>query len=94
MLMSFRKNSTLVMVTPVVEAASEYADGKFVLRVKQSMNPPFHIPFTVKIGEREEVRPRYHDAFGKLSLSTIVRAVPGSATRWTSSRSWIRTCPW
>jgi aminopeptidase N len=41
--------------TPVVEAESEYADGKFVLRVKQSMNPPFHIPFAVKIGAHEQV---------------------------------------
>ena len=41
--------------TPVVEATSDYANGKAVLRVKQSMNPPFHIPFAVKIGAQEQV---------------------------------------
>ena len=41
--------------TPVLDCAGSYADGKFVLTVRQSMNPPFHIPFAVKIGEREEV---------------------------------------
>jgi aminopeptidase N len=40
---------------PVVDAAGSYEDGKFTLTVTQSMNPPFHIPFAVKIGEHEEV---------------------------------------
>jgi aminopeptidase N len=41
--------------TPVVEATGAYQDGKFTLTVTQSMNPPFHIPFAVKIGQHEEV---------------------------------------
>jgi aminopeptidase N len=41
--------------TPVLDANGTYENGKFTLTVKQSMSPPFHIPFAVKIGEREEV---------------------------------------
>jgi aminopeptidase N len=41
--------------TPVLDAKGDYKDGKFKLTVKQSMNPPFHIPFAVKIGDHEEV---------------------------------------
>jgi aminopeptidase N len=41
--------------TPVLDCAGEYRDGRFTLRVKQSMNPPFHIPLAVKIGGREAV---------------------------------------
>jgi aminopeptidase N len=41
--------------TPVLDCSGEYQDGRFILTVKQSMNPPFHIPFAVKVGEREEV---------------------------------------
>jgi aminopeptidase N len=41
--------------TPVLDASGTYENGKFTLTVKQSMSPPFHIPFAVKIGEREEV---------------------------------------
>jgi aminopeptidase N len=41
--------------TPVVEASGAYGDGTFTLKLKQSMNPPFHIPFAVKIGPHEEV---------------------------------------
>ncbi len=41
--------------TPVLDATGSYADGQFSLTVKQSMNPPFHIPFAVKIGEQERV---------------------------------------
>jgi len=41
--------------TPVLDCAGEHKDGVFTLTVKQSMNPPFHIPFAVKIGDREEV---------------------------------------
>jgi aminopeptidase N len=41
--------------TPVLEATGSYKDGEFTLTVKQSMNPPFHIPFAVKIGEHEAV---------------------------------------
>jgi aminopeptidase N len=41
--------------TPVLDCSSAFENGTFTLTVKQSMNPPFHIPFAVKIGEREEV---------------------------------------
>jgi len=41
--------------TPVLDASSTFENGVLALRVKQSMNPPFHIPFAVKIGDREEI---------------------------------------
>jgi len=41
--------------TPVLDAAGSYTDGQFSLTIKQSMNPPFHIPFAVKIDEDERV---------------------------------------
>ncbi|MCC6212719.1 MAG: aminopeptidase N [Burkholderiales bacterium] len=41
--------------TPVLDCAGSFANGVFELTVKQSMNPPFHIPLAVKIGEHEEV---------------------------------------
>jgi aminopeptidase N len=41
--------------TPVLDCSGSYRDGKFVLSVRQSMNPPFHIPLAVKIGDHEEV---------------------------------------
>ncbi len=41
--------------TPVLEARGSYEDQTFTLTVKQSMNPPFHIPFAVKIGSHEEM---------------------------------------
>jgi aminopeptidase N len=41
--------------TPVIDASGDYKDGVFKLKVKQSMNPPFHIPFAVKIGAQEAV---------------------------------------
>jgi aminopeptidase N len=41
--------------TPVLDCSGAYQEGKFALTVKQSMNPPFHIPFAVKIGEQEQI---------------------------------------
>ena len=41
--------------TPVLDCNGTYREGEFVLTVKQSMNPPFHIPFAVKVGEHEQV---------------------------------------
>src|SRR5437588_536176 len=41
--------------TPVLDCRSSYENGSFTLTVKQSMNPPFHIPFAVKIGPKEQV---------------------------------------
>jgi aminopeptidase N len=41
--------------TPVLDVTGSYADGQFSLTMKQSMNPPFHIPFAVKIAQHERV---------------------------------------
>jgi aminopeptidase N len=41
--------------TPVLDCSGDFKDGVFTLTVKQSMNPPFHIPFAVKIGDQEQV---------------------------------------
>ena len=41
--------------TPVVDAKGTHENGRFTLTLKQSMNPPFHIPFAVKIGQHEQV---------------------------------------
>src|SRR5580765_6176129 len=41
--------------TPVVEGSGEFENGVFKLKLSQSMNPPFHIPFAVKIGHHEAV---------------------------------------
>jgi aminopeptidase N len=41
--------------TPVLDCSGAIENGKFVLSVKQSMNPPFHIPFAVKVGDKEQV---------------------------------------
>jgi aminopeptidase N len=43
--------------TPVLDCAGAYQNGTFTLRVKQSMNPPFHIPLAVKIGSTERILP-------------------------------------
>src|SRR5207302_252081 len=41
--------------TPVLDCRGSDEDGRFTLTVKQSMNPPFHIPLAVKIGPQEQV---------------------------------------
>jgi aminopeptidase N len=41
--------------TPVLDAKGSYENGVFALTVKQSMSPPFHIPFAVKVGGHEKV---------------------------------------
>src|SRR5882762_8313035 len=41
--------------TPVLDCRSSYEKGTFTLTVKQSMNPPFHIPLAVKVGSDEQV---------------------------------------
>ncbi|HWM42364.1 MAG TPA: aminopeptidase N [Burkholderiales bacterium] len=41
--------------TPTLDCEGRHENGQFVLTVKQSMNPPFHIPFAVKVGEHEQV---------------------------------------
>jgi aminopeptidase N len=41
--------------TPVLDCTGAHENGTFTLTVKQSMNPPFHIPLAVKIAGCEEV---------------------------------------
>ena len=41
--------------TPVLDCGGSFEGGVFTLTVKQSMNPPFHIPLAVKIGDHEQV---------------------------------------
>jgi len=41
--------------TPVVRGTGEFENGIFTLKLSQSMNPPFHIPFAVKVGHHEAV---------------------------------------
>ncbi|HYL23707.1 MAG TPA: aminopeptidase N [Burkholderiales bacterium] len=41
--------------TPVLDCAGDYQDGSFTLTVKQSMNPPFHIPLVAKVGDEERL---------------------------------------
>jgi aminopeptidase N len=41
--------------TPVLDCAGSFENGRLTLTVKQSMNPPFHIPFAVKVGTEERV---------------------------------------
>ncbi len=41
--------------TPVLDCSGHHESGAFTLTVKQSMSPPFHIPFAVKIGGEERV---------------------------------------
>ncbi len=41
--------------TPVLDCWGSFEGNAFVLNVKQSMNPPFHIPLAVKIGGEEKV---------------------------------------
>jgi aminopeptidase N len=36
--------------TPVLDVQGAFSGSTFTLTVKQSMNPPFHIPFAVKVG--------------------------------------------
>ncbi len=41
--------------TPVLDCSGSFENNRFTLTVKQSMTPPFHIPFAVKIGAKEQV---------------------------------------
>jgi aminopeptidase N len=41
--------------TPVLQCTGNFENGAFTLSVKQSMNPPFHIPLAVKIGAEERI---------------------------------------
>jgi aminopeptidase N len=41
--------------TPVLDCGGAYSNGVYTLTVRQSMDPPFHIPLAVKIGPHEQV---------------------------------------
>ena len=41
--------------TPKLDCSGNFKDGIFTLTVRQSMNPPFHIPLAVRIGDQEQV---------------------------------------
>src|SRR4029077_19166028 len=41
--------------TPVLDVQGSFSGSSFTLTVKQSMNPPFHIPFAVKVGSDEQL---------------------------------------
>ena len=41
--------------TPVLDCDGRYEDGTFTLTVRQSMNPPFHVPLLVKVGDKEQL---------------------------------------
>src|SRR6185295_19157949 len=41
--------------TPVLDCSGEFAGNAFTLTVKQSMNPPLHIPLAVKVGGQEKL---------------------------------------
>jgi aminopeptidase N len=41
--------------TPVLDVSGEWRDGRYTLAVRQSMDPPFHIPFAVKVAGEERL---------------------------------------
>jgi aminopeptidase N len=61
--------------TPVLDCAGEHEDATFTLSVRQSMNPPFHIPLAVKIGPHERVLPVTR-AEEKFTFSVAEKPVP------------------
>jgi aminopeptidase N len=67
--------------TPVLDCKGSFQEGKFVLDVKQSMNPPFHIPLVVKIGEEERVisvkRPEERHVFENLKARPVPSLLRG-----------------
>jgi len=41
--------------TPVLDVSGEFHGNTYTLKIRQSMNPPFHIPFAVKVGTEERL---------------------------------------
>src|SRR3954451_7113947 len=41
--------------TPTLQCSGSFENGTFTLAVKQSMNPPFDIPFLVRVGDKEQL---------------------------------------
>jgi aminopeptidase N len=67
--------------TPVLDVKSSYEGGTFTLTVKQSMNPPFHIPFAVKVGDTEKLlslkRPEEQYKFENLKQKPVPSLLRG-----------------
>jgi len=67
--------------TPVLDASGACENGRFTLTVKQSMSPPFHIPFAVKVGDHEEVlslkEPEQQFIFERLSGKPVPSLLRG-----------------
>jgi aminopeptidase N len=67
--------------TPVVDASGSFENGRFTLTVKQSMNPPFLIPFSVKVGSDEKVlslkRPEEKFVFENLKSKPVPSLLRG-----------------
>ncbi len=61
--------------TPVLDCTGEYQDGTFTLGVRQSVNPPLHIPLAVKVGPHERVLP-VKRAEEKFSFKVAEKPVP------------------
>ncbi len=69
--------------TPVLDCSGTFEKGEYVLSVRQSMNPPFHIPFAVKIGEREEVL-SLKQVEEKFTFAAKQRPVPSLLRRFSA----------
>ena len=69
--------------TPVLDCRSEFSGDTFTLAVKQSMHPPFHIPFAVKIGDQEEIL-SLKKAEEKFQFKAKTRPVPSLLRRFSA----------
>jgi aminopeptidase N len=67
--------------TPVLEVQGSFSGSTYTLTAKQSMNPPFHIPFAIKVGDREELlslkRPEEKFVFENLKAEPIPSLLRG-----------------
>jgi len=70
-----------VASTPVLDCAGDYQDGTYTLSVKQSMNPPFHIPLVAKVGHEERLlhvrKPEERFAFRGLKTRPVPSLLRG-----------------
>src|SRR3989440_8804092 len=67
--------------TPVLDCAGDYQDGTYTLTVKQSMNPPFHIPLLAKVGDEKRLlhvrKPEERFAFRGLKTRPVPSLLRG-----------------
>jgi aminopeptidase N len=67
--------------TPVLDVKGDFSGDTFTLTVKQSMNPPFHIPFAVKVGAHEKMlsvkRPQEQYTFSGLKERPVPSLLRG-----------------